>query len=161
MAPLPRPLRYRITIAWPRWQVIAARLILGIRWEIQGAHHLPDGPAILLSKHQSAWETIALQRIFRRTSFVYKQELHWLPFFGWGLALMPFVAIDRNAGKAALAQVADRGQRRLEEGYSVIVFPEGTRVAPGARSSRRRQQASSGAVIGGRGGGGSNPRRLS
>ncbi|MBI4985452.1 MAG: 1-acyl-sn-glycerol-3-phosphate acyltransferase, partial [Rhodocyclales bacterium] len=80
---------------------------------------------------QSAWETLALQQIFRLTSFVYKRELHWLPFFGWGLWLMPFVAIDRGAGKQALTQVAERGRQRLAAGYSVVIFPEGTRVPPG------------------------------
>ena len=111
--------------------------LLGIDYRILGAENIPRVPCVILSKHQSAWETIVLQRIFTLTSYVYKKELHWLPFFGWGLALMPFVAIDRGAGKEALSQVATRGKQRLDEGYSVIIFPEGTRVAPGARSATR------------------------
>jgi 1-acyl-sn-glycerol-3-phosphate acyltransferase len=109
------------------------RHLLGIRHRIVGAENVPAVPCVILSKHQSAWETFALQEVFHLTSFVYKQELHWLPFFGWGLWLMPFVAIDRGAGKEALNQVAERGKRRLAEGYSVVIFPEGTRVAPGHR----------------------------
>jgi 1-acyl-sn-glycerol-3-phosphate acyltransferase len=98
---------------------------------VLGAERIPASPCVILCKHQSAWETFALQVIFPLTAFVYKQELHWLPFFGWGIKLMPFVAIDRAAGKAALKQVTERGKRRLHEGYSVVIFPEGTRVAPG------------------------------
>jgi 1-acyl-sn-glycerol-3-phosphate acyltransferase len=105
--------------------------LLGIRMDLQGAHNIPATPCVILCKHQSAWETLALQLIFPLTSFVYKRELHWVPFFGWGIKLMPFVAIDRAAGKAALNQVAERGKQRLAEGYSVVIFPEGTRVPPG------------------------------
>lgn len=107
------------------------RHLLRIETRVLGAENIPATPCVILSKHQSAWETFALQEIFSLTSFVYKRELHWLPFFGWGIKLMPFVAIDRAAGKAALNQVAERGKRRLDEGYSVVIFPEGTRVAPG------------------------------
>jgi 1-acyl-sn-glycerol-3-phosphate acyltransferase len=107
------------------------RHVLGIETRVLGAENIPAVPCVILSKHQSAWETFALQTIFTLTVFVYKKELHWVPFFGWGIKLMPFVAIDRGAGKAALNQVAERGKRRLAEGYSVVVFPEGTRVAPG------------------------------
>lgn len=107
--------------------------VLGIRYRVIGAENIPTVPGVIMSKHQSAWETFALQQVFRLTSFVYKRELHWLPFFGWGLWLMPFVPIDRNAGKNALNQVAERGKRRLAEGYSVVIFPEGTRVAPGSK----------------------------
>lgn len=129
---LPAHLRRRLVMVW----VVAAdwliRHLLRIERRIVGAGNIPKVPCVIMSKHQSAWETIVLQLIFGwRTSYVYKRELHWLPFFGWGLALMPFVGIDRNAGKEALNQVADRGRRRLAEGYSVIIFPEGTRVAPG------------------------------
>lgn len=109
------------------------RHVLGIETRVLGAENIPAAPCVILSKHQSAFETFALQTIFALTVFVYKKELHWVPFFGWGIKLMPFVAIDRGAGKAALSQVAERGKQRLAEGYSVVVFPEGTRVAPGQR----------------------------
>ena len=127
------PLRQRRLFVMPYVDAVMwlIRHVLGIEHRILGAENIPDVPCIILSKHQSAWETFALQKVFRLTSFVYKQELHWLPFFGWGLWLMPFVAIDRGAGKEALNQVAERGKRRLAEGYSVVIFPEGTRVAPG------------------------------
>lgn len=127
------PLRQRRLFVMPYVDFVMGliKYVLRIDHRIEGLENIPDKPCIILCKHQSAWETFALQKIFRLTSFVYKRELHWLPFFGWGLWLMPFVAIDRGAGKQALNQVAERGSRRLAEGYSVIVFPEGTRVAPG------------------------------
>jgi 1-acyl-sn-glycerol-3-phosphate acyltransferase len=127
------PLRQRRMIVVPYVDLVMwlIRHVLDIRHHIIGTENLPAIPCVVLSKHQSAWETFALQHVFRLASFVYKQELHWLPFFGWGLWLMPFVAIDRGAGKEALNQVAERGKRRLAEGYPIVIFPEGTRVAPG------------------------------
>lgn len=128
---LPERRRRLLVMVWVHPVMWLIRHLLGIEDRIVGRENIPAGPCIVLCKHQSAWETIALQEIFSLTSFVYKRELHWLPFFGWGLRLMPFVAIDRGAGKQALNQVAERGKKRLADGYSVVVFPEGTRVAPG------------------------------
>jgi 1-acyl-sn-glycerol-3-phosphate acyltransferase len=128
---LPSRQRRLFVMPWVRMVMWLVRNLLGIGQQVLGAEHIPATPCVILCKHQSAWETFALQLIFPLTAFVYKRELHWLPFFGWGIKLMPFVGIDRAAGKAALRQVAERGKRRLSEGYSVVVFPEGTRVAPG------------------------------
>lgn len=130
---IPAHARRQFVMVWVDGAMWLIRHLLRIEHRIVGGENIPQVPCVILSKHQSAWETIVLQRIFSRTSYVYKKELHWLPFFGWGLALMPFVAIDRGAGKEALTQVATRGKQRLDEGYSVIIFPEGTRVAPGAK----------------------------
>jgi 1-acyl-sn-glycerol-3-phosphate acyltransferase len=123
----------RFSMIWVDVAMWLIKHVLRIEYRVVGAENIPKVPCVIFSKHQSAWETIVLQRIFDWTSFVYKKELHWLPFFGWGLAMMPFVGIDRGAGKEALTQVATRGKQRLEEGYSVIIFPEGTRVAPGLK----------------------------
>ena len=131
--PLPRMLRYRIISGWSRLVVLLSRAILGIRWEVQGREHLPARPAVILSKHQSAWETLAFQHIFPPQVLVLKRELLWIPFFGWGLALMSPIAIDRSRGVAALRNIARRGRERLQQGFWVVVFPEGTRVAPGER----------------------------
>lgn len=128
---LPVRRRRLFVMHWVNPVMWLIRHLLRIDYRVLGRENIPAVPCIVLSKHQSAWETIALQKIFELTSFVYKRELHWLPFFGWGIWLMPFVAIDRGAGKRALEQVAERGRRRLAEGYSVVIFPEGTRVAPG------------------------------
>jgi len=131
-APLPLHWRYRITIGWPKLAIWGAKVICGLRWRIEGAENLPDGPAILLSKHQSAWETLFLpSHIPRELCFVYKRELHKIPFFGWGLALLRMIPIDRAKGKEAFEQVVQIGQQRLDEGRWPILFPEGTRIAPG------------------------------
>ena len=130
-APLPRMMRYRIISGWSRLIVWLARVILGIEWRVEGRENLPSRPAVILAKHQSAWETLAFQHIFPPQVHVLKRELLWIPFFGWGLALMSPIAIDRRRGHSALRFMAKRGQQRLEQGFWVVVFPEGTRVAPG------------------------------
>jgi 1-acyl-sn-glycerol-3-phosphate acyltransferase len=130
--PLPRMARYRIISGWSRLVVRLARVLLGIDWRVEGRENLPARPAVILAKHQSAWETMAFQLIFPPQVLVLKRELLWIPFFGWGLALMSPIAIDRSRGLAALREIARRGKQRLAQGFWVVVFPEGTRVAPGA-----------------------------
>ena len=125
--------RYRIISGWSRLVIILAKLILRIRWRVEGREHLPQRPAIILAKHQSAWETMAFQLIFPPQVHVLKRELLWIPFFGWGLALMSPIAIDRRRGLAALRAMAKKGAQRLAQGFWVVVLPEGTRVAPGER----------------------------
>jgi 1-acyl-sn-glycerol-3-phosphate acyltransferase len=131
--PLPRMARYRIISGWSLLILFFSRSILGIDWRVEGREHLPSRPSVILSKHQSAWETLAFQHIFPPQVHVLKRELLWIPFFGWGLALMSPIAIDRSHGVAALRAIARRGRERLEQGFWVVVFPEGTRVAPGER----------------------------
>jgi 1-acyl-sn-glycerol-3-phosphate acyltransferase len=131
--PLPRMARYRIISGWSRLVIILAKLILRIQWRVEGREHLPQRPAIILAKHQSAWETMAFQLIFPPQVHVLKRELLWIPFFGWGLALMSPIAIDRRRGLAALRAMSKKGAQRLGQGFWVVVFPEGTRVAPGER----------------------------
>jgi len=136
-APLPRMARYRVISGWSWLMLRWLRLVCGVRWKVEGREHLPRRPAVILSKHQSAWETLAFQEIFPPQVHVLKRELLWIPFFGWGLALMSPIAINRRRGMAALRQIARRGKLRLEQGFWVVVFPEGTRVAPG--KSRKYQ----------------------
>lgn len=131
-SPLPLHWRYRLTTGWPRMAVWGAKVFCGIRWQYKGLENLPDGPAIVLSKHQSAWETLFLvSHLPREACFVYKRELHLLPFFGWGLALLRMIPIDRSKGRDAFEQVVRQGKLRLAEGRWPILFPEGTRVPPG------------------------------
>jgi len=130
--PLPLSLRYRLTVGWPRLAIWGAKVILGLRWQVKGWENLPDGPAIVLSKHQSAWETMFFAAYLpRNVCFVYKRELHRIPFFGWGLALLRMIPIDRSRGRDAFEQVIRVGRERLAEGRWPLLFPEGTRMAPG------------------------------
>jgi 1-acyl-sn-glycerol-3-phosphate acyltransferase len=129
--PLPRMARYRLISAWSRLMLWLAWVLCGIRWRVEGRRNLPDDPAVILSQHQSAWETLAFQEIFPPQVQVVKRELLWIPFFGWGLALMSPIAIDRARGMAALRGMARKGRERLAQGFWVVIFPEGTRVPPG------------------------------
>ncbi len=128
---LPRHRRWRIISGWSHCVIWLARCLLGLRYQVEGLENLTDNPAIILSKHQSAWETLAFQLIFPPQVHVLKKELLWIPFFGWGLALMSPIAIDRGRGVRALRQMAAQGAARLTQGFWIVVFPEGTRVAPG------------------------------
>lgn len=131
-APLPRPMRYRITMAWLHQQIWALRHICGIRYEVRGSEHLPDGPAILLSKHQSTWETFFYPVYMpRELCYVFKRELLFLPFFGWGIWLLDMIHINRSKGTDAFEEVVQQGTRKLAQGRWIIMFPEGTRIPVG------------------------------
>lgn len=131
--PLPRLVRYRIISGWPQAMVWLAKVLLRIDYRVVGAEKLPKTPAIILSKHQSAWETLAFHAIFPPQVQVLKRELLWIPFFGWGLALTSPIAIDRSSGVRALKRLAELGRTRLAQGFWITIFPEGTRTLPGKR----------------------------
>ncbi|HEV7855321.1 MAG TPA: lysophospholipid acyltransferase family protein [Herminiimonas sp.] len=131
-APLPYNKRYFITSRWNVFIIWLAKVLCGIRYQIKGWENLPDQPVILLSKHQSAWETIFLLcKMPRPLVFVFKKELIYVPFFGWALGLLRMIPIDRNKGKDAFAHVVTQGKKRLADGQWIIMFPEGTRIAVG------------------------------
>jgi len=136
VSPLPYRMRWNVLNAWVYLMVFWLRVTCGIRHEVIGLEHLPpvDKGAIIMAKHQSTWETIVFQTIFPPHVWVLKQELLNLPFFGWGLRVMEAIAIDRSAGRKAIVQMIRQGKQRLEAGRWVVVFPEGTRTAPGAPS---------------------------
>ena len=133
-APLPYRYRYHLTAYWNRFVIGAAKVVCGIRYQIKGSENLPDAPAILLSKHQSAWETIFyLYSMPRPLVYVFKKELLYIPFFGWGLALLRMIPIDRSKTRDAFAQVVAQGRKRLADGLWIIMFPEGTRSFVGQK----------------------------
>ena len=132
--PLPRLARYRVISGWSHVVIWLARHVLGIDYRVIGMENLPDRPAVILSKHQSAWETLAFQVIFPPQVLVLKRELLWIPFFGWGLALASPISIDRASGAHALRRMAELGRERLAQGFWIAIFPEGTRVPPGRRA---------------------------
>ena len=125
--------RYRLITGYNHMVIWLARRVLGIHYEIRGTENLPTQPAIILAKHQSAWETVAFLCLFPPVSPVIKQELLNVPFFGWAFRMLSPIAIDRGAGREALKQIVRQGKEKLAQGFWVLVFPEGTRVAPGEK----------------------------
>lgn len=119
--------------AWSRLLLWSLKNIVGLRYEVHGVENIPMQPAIICSKHQSGWETLALQEIFPLQVYVAKRELFRIPFFGWGLKLAKTIGIDRKAGAKATAQLLEQGRARKEEGFWIAIFPEGTRVPAGER----------------------------
>ena len=126
---------YWLCVGWLRLAVRGGEWILGIRNRVIGAENLPVGstaPAVLLVKHQSTWETFCMPTLMPHPlAYVFKKELLMVPFFGWAMGRMDMIHIDRADGKRAFAKVVQQGQRLLDQGTWVIMFPEGTRVARG------------------------------
>ena len=123
---------YWLCVGWIRTALFGARWICGIRERVQGMENLPDGPCILLPKHQSAWETLAFPSLMPRPlCYVFKRELLYVPFFGWALGRLDMVHIDRSKRTEAWNKVAEQGRRYMAEGNWVIMFPEGTRTRRG------------------------------
>jgi len=133
LIPLPAVVRSRWVSGWAHAVMWWLRVTCNLRYEVTGREHIPATPSVILSKHQSAWETIALQSIFPPQVWVLKRELLMIPFFGWGLWAVGSIPIDRSSGREALKKLVNHGKDRLKRGLWVVIFPEGTRTAPGAR----------------------------
>jgi 1-acyl-sn-glycerol-3-phosphate acyltransferase len=131
--PLPFVWRYRLSQGWSRFNMWWLRVTCRIDYQLKGVEHIPDQPLVVMAKHQSTWETLFLHQYLPPIAWVVKRELLWIPFFGWALALLRPVAINRQAGASAVKQVIRQGVKHLHQGQWVLVFPEGTRVAPGVR----------------------------
>ncbi|MDO9366572.1 MAG: lysophospholipid acyltransferase family protein [Methylotenera sp.] len=126
------PLTRNVLISgWARSMLWWLHITCNIRHQITGLENIPTSPSIILAKHQSAWETLAFQSIFPTQVYVLKRELLLIPIFGWGLAMSSPIAIDRSAGRDALKKLVANGKARLDKGFWVVIFPEGTRKAPG------------------------------
>jgi len=128
---LPIRFRFWLIAVWRVPFMALCRYVLGLRYQVIGRENIPTTPSVILSKHQSAWETVSLQAIFPPLVFVLKKSLLMIPFLGWAFAAVKMISINRNAGKDALRQVVDQGCSRLKAGFWVVIFPEGTRMAPG------------------------------
>lgn len=130
---------YWMCVGWLRLAVWGGRWILGIRNHVIGAEHLPVGstaPAVLLVKHQSTWETFAMPTLMPHPlAYVFKKELLYVPFFGWAMSRMDMIHIDRSKRAQAFNKVVQQGQRLLDQGTWVIMFPEGTRIPRGQQGS--------------------------
>jgi 1-acyl-sn-glycerol-3-phosphate acyltransferase len=135
---LPARPRFRFISVWCRLMLWGARWICGIRHRVIGAGNIPSGdrlpPHIVMSKHSSTWETLALHLFFPPLAFVAKKELLSLPFFGWAFALASPITIDRKAGTDAMQQMVAQGRERFRQGFWFVVYPEGTRIKAGTRA---------------------------
>lgn len=137
---LPFNARYYLITRWSHFFIFWAKITCGLRYQVKGQEHIPQKNAIIFANHQSMWETIFMQVLFPPQCWVLKKELLKIPVFGWGLALLEPIAIDRkqfNSVKALIQQ----GKERLQKGRWVIIFPEGTRVAPHAIRAYSRSGA--------------------
>ena len=129
--PLPLRFRFALVRVWYNMILALCHDLMGIGYRVIHRENIPASPCVVLAKHQSAWEPIGLQQIFPPAVFVMKRSLLLIPFLGWGLASAQMISINRSASKDALKQVARQGKERLDNGMSVVIFPEGTRTPPG------------------------------
>ncbi|MBS1156980.1 MAG: acyl-phosphate glycerol 3-phosphate acyltransferase [Proteobacteria bacterium] len=131
--PLPPLQRYRIMSCWAKFMVPWLQITCGLRYRVIGQENIPAGPAMVMCKHQSAWETMALQVFFPPQVWVMKREILSLPFFGWAISTLSPIAIDRTKRTSAQKMLMEQGRDRVAKGFWIVIFPEGTRVAPGKR----------------------------
>lgn len=135
--------RHRVIISWCHLVIGLAKWICGVNYRITGKEHLAGltGPVVIMSKHQSTWETLYLQILFFPAATILKKQLLDIPFFGWGLKGLRPIAIDRENPREALRQVKSGGVQGIQDGLNVIIFPEGTRMLPGEHGKYARSGA--------------------
>ena len=131
---LPPVPRYKMAASWCRMVLRGARMFCGVRWRVEGLESLPRTPHVVMAKHSSTWETLALNLYLPPLAFVAKKELLKIPFFGWGFALASPITIDRSRGGDAMAQIAEQGRERFAQGFWIVIYPEGTRIRAGTRA---------------------------
>lgn len=140
LAAFPFPLRYRYKLVTVYTSAILwlLKIICHIDYQIEGLENIPKNRSgIVLSKHQSTWETFFLQGLFHQAAIILKRELLWVPFFGWGLATIDPIAINRSDASSAMNQIINKGRKCLAAGRWILVFPEGTRISPGQAGKYR------------------------
>ncbi|HLU60979.1 MAG TPA: lysophospholipid acyltransferase family protein [Gammaproteobacteria bacterium] len=124
--------RYRVAQAWCGLQLWVLKHVLGLDYVIEGRENIPPDPCVVYWKHTSSWETFLTLLMWPKQCWVLKQELTFIPIFGWALRLIEPIAINRRGGRSAVRQVIEKGGKKLREGCWINIFPEGTRVAPDA-----------------------------
>lgn len=128
----PLSFRYAAVMRFNKFEIYLLKILCGVKYKIEGLENIPkDRNGVVLSKHQSTWETYMLPTLFHQAAIILKRELLFLPFFGWGLAIVSPIAINRNDRSSAMDQVIQQGTKYLKEGRWILVFPEGTRIPVG------------------------------
>ena len=120
----------KIASFWISFILKLLRFLCSLDWEVKGLSNIPNSPVIVISNHQGQWESLYLQTLIHPISSIIKQELLWIPFFGWALAFMRPIPINRKNKFQSLRKVIDEANKRLNDGSSVLIFPEGTRIKP-------------------------------
>ena len=134
--PLPFKQRYYFVTRWTCFNLWWLKITCNLRHEVTGLEHIPDHATLIMCNHQSVWETLALQIIFPPQVWILKRELLWIPIYGWGLASMKPIAIDRGSAIKSARKIVTEGSKRLAQGLSVVIFPEGTRIATDGRRAK-------------------------
>lgn len=127
-------IRYKVGSCWAKGNISLLKWICNVNYKVEGMENIPEGAAIVMSNHQSTWETFFYQKILPPQLWVVKKELLKVPIFGWGLALCEPIAIDRTAGRKAIDQMVEQGIKKLAQGRWIVIFPQGTRISPGEKS---------------------------
>lgn len=140
-APLPARIRHNTGVAWASTFLWLLKWIIGLDYRVEGKEHIPEDPSIICCKHQSGYETLALQQIFPHQVFVLKRELLYIPIIGQGLMLMSPIAINRQDKTRSTKQILEQGTKRKEQGFWISIFPEGTRTKPGTRGKYKHGAA--------------------
>ncbi|MBO7081960.1 MAG: 1-acyl-sn-glycerol-3-phosphate acyltransferase [Neisseriaceae bacterium] len=140
-APLPPRIRHYTGVAWARSVLWLLKHAIGLSYQVEGRENIPKEPSIICCKHQSGYETLALQSIFPHQIFVLKKELLYLPILGQGLMLMSPIPIDRKEAVQASQKLLEIGLKRKKLGFWISIFPEGTRTQPGVRGRYKRGAA--------------------
>lgn len=133
MVLLPVKIRHKVISSWARIFTYFSVHLCKIKYDVIGIENLVSGSAIIASNHQSMWETVVFAKIFPQHVWILKRELLKVPFFGWTIATLSPIAIDRSQGSAAIQQILSQSISRIKNGFWILAFPEGTRVAPGTK----------------------------
>lgn len=127
----PRKWSVRALQAWATTSLWLLKVIVGLRMEVRGREHIPQGPALVAGKHQSLWETFAILPLLGDPAMVLKKELTWIPLFGWYIPKFRMIAVEREAGPSALRKLIARAEEEIARGRQIVIMPEGTRRNPG------------------------------
>lgn len=127
----------RMSVVWLKVNLWSLKTFCGVTWNVHGTEHIPDYPCLVMSKHQSTWETYFLPTVLPRSVYVAKKSLSYIPIMGWSIVALNFIMIDRSSGRSAISQMVEQARERFADGISVIIFPEGTRMPVGAEPNYR------------------------